>query len=139
MGTIDVEANVLVSAAVAHLENGDVEACDKACMLARRYMEQLGDRPGVAECNKVEGMALGKRGEYALACERLQTGQHQFAALDNALGAAECAMELGRLELARGAGEQARPHFAEAERSFTELSAEDDARRAAQALAQLAS
>lgn len=139
MGTIDVEANVLVSAAVAHLENGNGEACDKACMLARRQMEQLGDRPGLAECNKVEGMALCKRGEYALACDRLQAAQHQFAELDNALGAAECAMELGRLELARGEGEQARLHFAEAERSFTDLGAEDDARRAAEALAQLAS
>lgn len=139
MGTIDVEANVLVSAAVAHLKVDDLEACDKSCLLARRHMEQLGDRPGVAECNKVEGMALCKRGEYALACERLQTGRHLFSELDNALGAAECAMELGRLELARGEGEQARPHFAEAERTFAELGAEDDARRAAEALAQLAS
>ncbi len=139
MGTVDVEANVLVSAAVAQLEVGDLEASDKSCLLARRHMEQLGDRPGLAECGKVEGMILRQRGAHTLACERLQMGRHLFAELDNALGIAECDMELGRLELARAAGEQARSHFTAAQLAFAKLGAEDDARRAAEALAQLTS
>jgi len=139
MGTIDVEANILVSQAVAQIGVGDLEGAEISCQQARAHMEQLGDRLGLAECDKVEGMIHRERSQYPQAEKQLQQGRHRFNELENLLGVAECDLELGRLFQDRGELETARQRLEESQRLFQEIGAEADARRAEELLAALVS
>lgn len=139
MGTVDVEANILVSRAEAETMEGDLEGAGASCAKALVYMEQLGDRLGVAECRKIEGMILRERAEYERAEDRLVQGRTLFEELGNRLGMAECDLELGRLEQARGDADEARLRLVEAQTRFGEVGAEEDARRVGELLAGLVS
>ena len=130
MGTVDLEANILISRAPALIALGDLDGAANSCRRALHHMQRLGDRLGVAECRKVEGMIHCQRDEYTVAQERLEEGRSLFAALDNPLGVAECDLELGRLLAECGARDEAISRLEQSSRTFTELGADDDARRA---------
>lgn len=139
MGTVDVEANILVARAQAEVATGDLDGAEQTCNKALSYMEQLGDRLGVAECRKVEGSIWRERGEFDRAEASLQRGRHLCQELENRLGVAECDLELGRLEQARGNLDAARLRLEESKEAFRALGAEEDAQRAEGLLTQLAS
>ena len=139
MGTVDIEANIVVSQAVAQIGVGDLEEAETSCLQARTYMEQLGDRLGLAECSKVEGMICRERSQYSEGEERLQQGRHIFEELENQLGVAECDLELGRLLQDRGEVEAASQHLEESCKLFQEIGAVEDARKAEELLTTLAS
>ena len=138
MGTVDVEANILVSQAVSQLSLGDLDTAETSCRQARVYMAQLEDRLGVAECDKVDGMIHRERAQFGEAQERLERGRHSFELLENRLGVAECELELGRLFHTRGEGDAARLRLRESQRLFSEIGAQTDAQRAEELLAALA-
>jgi tetratricopeptide (TPR) repeat protein len=139
MGTIDTEANIMISLAPSRMALGDLEGAEDMCRQARTHMEQLGDRPGLAECDKVEGMIYRERSQYVEAQEHLELGRHRFEELEIALGVAECDLELGRLFRVSGEVEQARLRLQESQRIFGEIGAAVDANRAEAMLSELAS
>jgi tetratricopeptide (TPR) repeat protein len=139
MGTIDVEASILVTQSVAQLRAGSPEDAATSCQTARIYMEKLGDRLGLAECDKVEGMICGSQEQYQEAEEHLSKGRHLFEALENRLGVAECELELGRLLQNRGEVGPAKACLRESQRLFNEIGAEANAREAEELLTGMAS
>jgi len=102
-------------------------------------MEELEDRLGLAECDKVEGMILRERCQYLQAEKMLRQGRRVFEELENQLGMAECDLELGSLLQTQGDLEGARQRLEESQKLFQDIGAEVDAHRAEEILAALAS
>ena len=135
--TVGVLASILVSRAPAQLAVGDLEGAERSCLQARTYMGQLGDRLGLAECSKVEGMICRKRSLYVEAQERLRRGRHLFQELENPLGVAECDLELGLLQQQGGDVGGARQCLEDARTSFQQVGALEEVRKAEELLAAL--
>ena len=108
LGVVDVLANILVSRATAEARGGDLDEADLFCRRSAALMEQLGDRLGLAEVHKVEGVICASRQQYEQATAKLSQGRTTFAELENHLGVAECERELGLLHRIQGDGEGSR-------------------------------
>jgi predicted ATPase len=139
MGTVDMEANVFIAQATAQTRVGDLAEASVLCRQARGQMEELEDRLGLAECDKVEGMILRERCQYLQAEKMLRQGRRVFEELENQLGMAECDLELGSLLQTQGDLEGARQRLEESQKLFQDIGAEVDAHRAEEILAALAS
>ena len=138
LGTLDVLANIKVSAASAHLRHGDIDSAETACQQASHLMDRLSDRLGAAECRKVEGMILRDRAEFDEGRERLEEGLHTFRELENELGVAECELELGVLERETGDLPASRLHLQQSAELFEQVGAAEDARRSLLLLKEMA-
>ena len=139
MGTVDVVANILVGRASVQLNLGDPEEAETACQGAHIYYEQMQDRLGLAECEKVEGMICRERGQYAEAANLLRQGKQRFLHLENQLGVAECDLELGLVQQRGKDLEGARRHLQDAAALFEQIGAVAEVRRAKALLASLTS
>lgn len=71
----------------------------------------LGNRGELAEIWGEQAELLADEGQIDAALERHQQARELFVQIGNLLGAAHCAMEQGRLTLARGAIHEAEQHF----------------------------
>lgn len=138
MGVVSLLARTLAGRAMAQLGAGDFEAAEGSCTAARTYMEQMQDRLGLAECDRIEGAIHRLQAQYAPAEELLQRGKHLFLDLENLLGVAECDRELGQVLQGRGDVEGARQHLRESSALFGRIGAIEEARKAEELLAALA-
>ncbi|MBI4531683.1 MAG: tetratricopeptide repeat protein [Candidatus Latescibacteria bacterium] len=139
MGTVGMMANTLVSRALAQVGIGDLDHAEQSCRAAQAYMEQMGDRLGLAECKKVEGMIHRERVRYAEAEDLIRQGKYLFLDLENQLGVAECNLELGLVLQHRGDVEGARRYLRESSEIFRQIGAIKDAQKAEELLTALAS
>jgi tetratricopeptide (TPR) repeat protein len=138
MGAVSLLAHILAGTALAQLGAGDGAAASASCAAARMYMEQMGDRRGLAECDKVEGVIHRQQAQYAPAEELLERGRKLYLVLGIRLGVAECERELGLLLQGCGDVEGARQRLQESSALFGRIGAREEARRAEELLAALA-
>ena len=123
MGTLDVLANILVSAASAGIGLGELEGAEASCQGAQIYYEQLQDRLGLAECDKVQGAICRDRAHYIQAEVLLLQSRQSFQELENQLGMAECDQELGILRRQCGDVEGARRYLQASVALFEQIGA----------------
>lgn len=137
IGTLDVLANILVSQAATQVGQEDLDGAAASCQGAHLYYEQLENRLGLAECQKVEGAICQRRGEGDRAQRRLQQARRLFVELENPLGEAECDLELGLVRRDGGDLEDARCYLQQAVDLFARIGAVEEARKAEGLLAEL--
>jgi len=138
LGTVDVLANLLVSRALVHARRAELEEGETACAQAWRLMDQLGNRLGLAECHRVQGMIDRERGLFDRAADQLTKGMAAFQALENELGVAECELELALVEHRQGDTARARRRLEGSVRLFQQVGAAGDAQRGEALLAEMA-